>query len=318
MTDPTNSHSSHGAQRLPHGSYPAMLTAFLDDGQIDWEGVDRLTDFCIDHSAAGIFACGLSAEVGEMNDEEKGALAERIVRHAAGRVPMVVGAITSGSIEQQATLARRVHDAGADVVAIAVCQLANEDEDDQQWIANAESLLEKLPAELRLSMYECPWPYHRLLSLDMLRWAAGTRRFHFMKDTCCTISTIRDRLTLLQDSPLQLLNANTATLLASLQAGADGFCGIGANYLPKLYAWLCQNYSRQPQQAAALQDFLASTVPLTESPTYPALAKEYLRQQGLKIGTYSRKLPAGLAADGADQLAQMRRNETEWLERVQV
>ena len=99
MTDPTNNHPIHEAQRLPRGSYPAMLTAFLDDGQIDWEGVDRLTDFCIDHSAAGIFACGLSAEIGLMDDEEKGSLAERILHHAAGRVPMVVGAITSGPID---------------------------------------------------------------------------------------------------------------------------------------------------------------------------------------------------------------------------
>jgi 4-hydroxy-tetrahydrodipicolinate synthase len=204
------------------------------------------------------------------------------------------------------------------VVAIAVCQLADKDEDDQQWIAGAESLLEKLPSTLRLSMYECPWPYHRLLTLDALRWAAGTGRFHFMKDTCCTISTIRDRLAILHDSSLQLLNANTATLLASLQAGADGFCGIGANYLPELYAWLCQNYSHQPERAAALQDFLQSTVPLTESPSYPALAKEYLRQQDLKIGTYSRKLPAGLSANCSTQLTQMRKSETEWLERVEA
>ncbi len=303
-------------ERLPRGSYPAMLTAFQDDGQIDWEGVDRLTDYCIDHGAAGIFACGGSAEVSEMDDEEIGALGERIVRQAAGRVPVVVAAITSGPVDRQAALVRRMHDAGADAVAISVCQLAREDEDDQQWVAHAESLLEKVSAETRLSMYECPWPYHRLLTLETLRWAVGTGRFHFLKDTSCSMPTIRGRLAVLGDTPLQLLNAHTGTLLASLQAGADGFCGIGANYMPELYAWLCQNYSSKPEQAAALQDYLTSTVPWTESPDYPASAKEYLRQQGLAIGPYSRKQPGGLSAKGAAHLAKMRAQETEWLERV--
>jgi len=313
-----NNNMDNQMTRLPRGSYPAMLTAFQDDGRIDWQGVDRLTDFCIDHGAAGIFACGGSAEVSAMDDGEKGDLAERIVSHAAGRVPMVVAAITSGSIDRQAALVRRMHDAGADVVAISVCQLAREHEDDRQWIARAESLLEKIPAELRLSMYECPWPYHRLLTLETLRWAAGTGRFHFLKDTSCSMATIRERLAVLRGTPLQLLNAHTGTLFASLQAGAAGFCGIGANYLPKLYAWLCENFSSQPEQAAALQDFLASTVPRTESRDYPASAKEYLRRQGLAIGPYSRKQPAGLSADPAAWLADLRRSEVEWLERIQV
>ena len=40
---------------------------------------------------------------------------------------------------------RRIRDAGADVVAIGVCQLAAEEEDDQTWIERAETLLQQIP-----------------------------------------------------------------------------------------------------------------------------------------------------------------------------
>jgi len=303
---------------LPPGSYPATLTAFHDDGSFDWQGMDRLIDDCLDHGATGIFACGLSAEIMQMDNDEKGQLAEYIVMRVNGRVPVVACAITSGSIENQAALVRRVHRCGTDAVAIGVCQLATPEEDDQTWIDHATALLEQIPAEVRLAMYECPLPYHRLLSDQNLRWAADTGRFFFLKDTSCCLETIRSRLKILAGSNLQLLNANTKTLLASLDAGAYGFCGIGANYMPRLYAWLCQNYSSEPQLAAELQEFLAANEALMEGSTYPASAKHYLRIRGLAVGMHSRKIPGGISDECADQLAEMRKHECEWLERIDV
>ncbi len=304
------------SDKLPGGSYPAMLTAFQDNGDIDWDGVDRLTDYCIEVGVTGIFAGGLSAEITKMDDEEKGALAERIVRHTAGRVPVVAGAITWGPLDRQAELIRRVHGAGADVVSIAVSQLAGQDEDDRVWIENAKMLLDQIPDEIRLAMYECPMPYHRLLSDETISWAAQSGRFCFLKDTSCNIETIRRRLDLIRGTRLQLLNANTRTLLLSLQAGAEGFCGIGANYMPELFTWLCKHYEDQHETATKLHEFMDSWLDVQESEFYPASAKEYLRQRGLDIGQYSRKLRSELPSSFAQRLAEMRVGEVQWLDRL--
>jgi len=303
-------------QRLPPGSYPAMLTAFHDDGAIDWEGVDRLTDHCIETGAAGIFACGLSAEVLWMNDDEKTQLAERVITRTAGRAPIVAAAISAGSIEEQAQLIRRVNDAGADAVAIGVCQLAAEEEDEQTWIERAETLVEQIPADVQLAMYECPLPYHRLLGEEAICWAAASGRFSFLKDTCCSIDTIRARHEKIGDSTLQLFNANTATLLESLQVGFEGFCGIGANFMPELYVWICKHFDDEPKLAAELHHFLDSTLDLTEDSTYPASAKNYMQQRGLNIGGYSRKVPDAISAEAVARLAEMLESEREWLARI--
>ena len=301
---------------LPPGSYPAMLTAFHDDGSFDWRGIDLLIEDCLEHGAAGIFACGLSAEIMNMDDDEQGRLAEYIVKRVDGRIPVVAAAITSGSIEDQAALIRRVHDCGADAVAIGVCQWATREEDDQTWNDHVAALLEQIPDEVRLAMYETPLPYHRLLTEKNLHWAAGTGRFFFLKDTSCCLDTIRARVKILAGSNLRLLNANTRTLLESLNAEVYGFCGIGSNYMPRLYAWLCENWSTQPQLAAEMQGFLAGSEALMEGSTYPASAKHYLKLRGLDIGASSRKIPGGISDECAAQLAELRKQECEWLERI--
>jgi 4-hydroxy-tetrahydrodipicolinate synthase len=301
---------------FPPGSYPAMVTPFHEDGSIDFEGVDRLTDYTIETGAAGIFACGLSAEIDFLTDQEKVALARRIIDRTAGRVAIVGGAITSGPLDQQAALIRQIHDAGADAVTISVCQLADHEEDEQRWLGRAEALLERLPQDIRLAMYECPWPYHRLIADESLGWAAQTGRFYFLKDTSCNIDTIRRRLQILGGSRLQLFNAHTATLLQSLQAGAFGHCGIGTNYMPELYGWLCANFRQAGNLAAHLQDHLTGCVDLTEGAFYPTTAKEYLRQRGYDIGLAGRRIKASLPAEIKQRLAAMRSSETEWLERV--
>ncbi len=300
--------------RLATGSYPAMVTTFHDDGAIDRDGIDRLTDHCIEAGAAGIFACGLSAEVLHMDGDEVLQLAEQIINRAAGRLPIIMSAISAEPIEEQSALVRRMHDLGADAIAITVCQLAAEDEHDDVWIERAETLLKLIPADIRLAIYECPLPYHRLLSEQTIRWAAESGRFDFLKDTSCCADTIRTRQKIIQDSPLQLFNANTATLLSSLKNGTDGFCGIGANYMPELYTWLCNNYASEPELAARLHRFLESTVEITEDSTYPATAKHYLREQGFAIGGFCRKVPSGPTADSRTRLAEMRDQERNWLD----
>ena len=243
-------------EQVPPGSYPAMLTAFHEDLSIDWHGVDQLTDFCIRSGSAGILAAGLSAEINFMTDQEKLDLVKHVIEHTAGRAAIVACAITTAPLADQVELIRQIHAAGADAVTIAVCQLADKEADEQTWIRNCETLLRQVPEEIAMAMYECPWPYHRLLSDEAMSWAVRTGRFCFIKDTCCRIDTIRRRLEILRGTRLKMYNANTETLLDSLVAGATGFCGIGANYAPDLYAWLCREFANQPETAAELHKYL--------------------------------------------------------------
>ena len=167
-------------------------------------------------------------------------------------------------------------------------------------------LLERLDPALPLGFYECPMPYKRLLSLEELKYAAFTGRFRFMKDTCCDIATIRDRLDVLRGSKMALYNANTATLLESLRAGAAGYSGVMASFHPELYAYLLKNYAAEPQKCEKLQALL-TVCAFIEKQYYPVNAKYHLSAlKGLDMTINSRTLnPLGMSELYKDEVRQM-------------
>ena len=98
-----------------------------------------------------------------------------------------------------------------DAVILITNRLAKEEESDEVWLANLQALLDKLPSQVPLGFYECPYPYKRVLSPKVTRWCAESGRFFFLKDTCCDIQQIKEKLDICRDSNLKLYNANTST-----------------------------------------------------------------------------------------------------------
>lgn len=263
------------------GVWPVMLTPFREDRSIDWRGLDALVDWYIVSGAVGLFAVCLSSEMYELSDAERLDLARAVVGRSAGRVPVIASGTFGGPVENQAEFVGCMAGTGVDAVVVLTSQLAARDESDDTWRLRAERLL-ALTDPIPLGLYECPVPYKRLISLDLLRWAAGSGRFHFLKDTSCELDRISTRCAAVRGTRLAIFNANAPTLLGSLQAGGAGFSGIAANVYPHLLAWLCRHFEGDPESAARLQRFL-TLADMTVRSKYPDRAKRYLRAIGLPI-----------------------------------
>ena len=266
---------------MPKGVWPVMLTPFTPEGPIDWDAVDVLTDWYIDSGVAGLFTVCLSNEMYHLTDTERLALAERVAGRANGRVTVVASGTFEGTLEERARFVRQMAETGVDGVVAIVCQLAGQDQTDETWRANAEALLEAT-GDVPMGLYECPRPYHRLLSPELMGWCASTGRFHFLKETSAGMDLISQKIEATRNSPLRFLNANTHVLLAALQRGGDGYCGIGANFFPDLYVWLCEEFESEPEAAARLHRFL-SIAQKVVAHKYKASAKVFLGMLGLPV-----------------------------------
>ena len=267
---------------LPSGLYPVMLTAFHDDGAMDWPGVDALTDWYIANGSTGLFAVCLSSEMYDLSDYERLALARRVVRRTGGRAAVVATGTFGGSLEAQAASIRAMAETGVDAVVVIPSQIAAPDEDE----AILEARLMQLAAltdPVPLGLYECPAPYHRLISPALLGRLAQTGRFIYHKDTCSDGDLIREKLAAIDGTPLGFFNANTASALDSLGWGAAGLSPIGANYYPQLYVRLMRIWQTDPVAARDLQRMLA-VMERAASTQYPAAAKRCLARLGLPIG----------------------------------
>ncbi|MGG1518188.1 dihydrodipicolinate synthase family protein [Paenibacillus oryzisoli] len=263
----------------PYGVWPTMITLYNESGEIDYEAMGRLVEWFIHNKVDGLFAVCQSSEMFFLSLEERVKLASFVVEKAAGRVPVIASGHTADAMEDQVKELTAMSETGAEAVILISNRMANQDESDDVWIANAQKLLEQLPAHVALGIYECPYPYKRLLTPATLKWCADTGRFFFLKDTCCDTATIKERLEVIKGSPLKLYNANTATLLETLKLGIDGYSGVMANFHPDLYVWLLNNWEKQPEEAERLMNMLG-VASFIERQLYPVNAKYYQMKEG--------------------------------------
>lgn len=266
---------------LPKGVWPVMLTPFTEDGAIDWDGLDALTDWYMESGVAGLFAVCASSEMYHLTEGERYAVARRVVKRANGRVPVVASGTFGGAMDLQAETVIKTAETGVDAVVALVCQIVPEEDSDAKWQDEMDRLL-KMTDEIPFGLYECPGPYHRLLSAELLGWCASTGRFCFTKDTSCDMAQIEPKLRAIEGSGLRFFNANTPTLLDSLLAGGDGYCGTAANFYPDLFVWLCHYYQNEPELASDVQRFLSVANKLAGH-KYKASAKLFLSMLGLPI-----------------------------------
>lgn len=267
--------------RLRDGVFPTMITPYTDTGEIDYGAVDKMMNWYIERGVAGVFAVCQSSEMFYLSRSERARLARRVVEAAGGRVAVVASGHVSDGREEQIRELKDMADAGVDAVVLVSNRLARDYEPDSVLIENCDTLLKALPG-VTFGIYECPQPYKRLLSAEVLRWCAGTGRFAFIKDTCCDAGLIAKRLDILKGSGVKLYNANTATLLDTLKAGCAGFSGIMANFHPELYVWLQEHFRDEPEKAETLSAFL-SLASGVERGFYPACAKYHMRRAGVPM-----------------------------------
>lgn len=297
------------------GLWPVMITPFTDEGSIDYASLEKLIAWYEANGATGLFAACQSSEIFFLTLAERENLVRFVKQHA--HVPVIASGHVSDDPDGQIEELRRMHAAGAEALILITNRLAKQDDPPEVFMQNLERIMAALPQDVPLGFYECPYPYKRLISLEELKWCADSGRFRFMKDTCCNIDLIRQRLQVIEGSPLKLYNANTATLLDSIKAGAAGFSGVMMNFHPQLYAWLARSWQEQPEKAQLVQDFL-TVFSFIELQVYPVNAKYHLHAvEGLLGSTHTRTKPDSLLTDtGKAEVHQLDRAARAVLEKL--
>ncbi|WP_221565766.1 dihydrodipicolinate synthase family protein [Alkalihalobacillus sp. TS-13] len=272
--------------KIPNGVWPTMITPFTKENEVDYLGLERLIEWYIERNVNGLFAVCQSSEVFYLSLKERLKLARFIVEKVNGRIPVIAGGNISESITDQIEEIRAMSQTGTSATVLLVNRLASPHDSEQVLKENLSKILNQVP-NIKFGLYECPYPFHRLLSAETLQWVAETNRFLFIKETSCNLNTIKSKIDAVKKSDLKIFNANAATFKESLEMGVSGYSGIMANFHPELYVWLVENWFKESEEAEALQHFL-SVASVYENQLYPTNAKYYLILEGLNISEKSR------------------------------
>lgn len=274
---------------FPNGMWPVMLTPLEDNGNVDYLALEELINWYIEEGASGLFAVCQSSEMFYLSIDERKELTHFIKKISNGRVPVISSGHVSYSLRDQIHELNLIAEAGADAVILLSNRLATANESDEILIERLKQIMNELPENIPLGFYECPYPYKRVLSTKIVEFCVESGRFYFLKDTCCNIEEIKKKLEIMKGSNMKLYNANTSTLLESMKYGAAGYSGVMANFHPALYAWLLENWEKEPEKATYLQDVL-TPCSFIELKNYPLSAKKYLAEEiGLSVKARTRK-----------------------------
>ena len=150
------------------GVFPIAPTPFLDDGRIDVDSIDRLTDFYLGIGANGLTVLGQLGEAPKLEIEESLAVARRMIVRAA-RLPVVVGVSAPGFASMRA-LTHEVMSAGAAGVMIAPPNILRTDD---QIVGYFRQAADAIGADVPFVLQDYPLSFSVQMSPGVIRRIVG-------------------------------------------------------------------------------------------------------------------------------------------------
>lgn len=303
---------------MEKGLIPVMLMSYTSDGQIDFDGLERLTAFYLEAGCSGLFTNCYSTEMYELTQKERILNARHIVSLANGRVPVVaVGTFAETTIEN-IELIKEMYDTGVNAVIIISSKIVKAEESDEVFMRRLEKIMAATEG-IPLGIYECPFPYKRIMSPEIYKALLPHGRIKYHKDTSCDMNSVRAKLNLIKDSPIKFYEAHMPNALTSLQSGASGLSAIAGNYYPEVLSWLCKYYDDPYKQEDVrfMESEFARVDPLLHD-AYHVAVKYFLQLRGVKIKLKSRRYNAPLTRQQERNLEELLETFYQWCDRLSI
>jgi len=211
-----------GLDHTASGVYAIAATPFHADGRLDYDSLERLTDFYVEKGATGLTILGIMGEAGKLEMEESLEITRRVV--ARVDVPVVVGVSAPGFAAMR-RLARDAMEIGAAGVMIAPQPSLRTDDQIVGYFAQA---VEAVGGDIPFVLQDYP------LTLTVQMTPAVIRRIVMDNPSCVMlkhedwpglekISTLRRFQAEGTLRPLSILTGNGALFLDyEMERGADG------------------------------------------------------------------------------------------------
>ncbi|MBL3808039.1 MULTISPECIES: dihydrodipicolinate synthase family protein [Streptomyces] len=214
------------------GVVPPVCTPLDASGEVDTASLAQLVEHLVGGGVHGLFALGSSSEVAFLTDPQREVALRTVVEAAAGRVPVLAGAIdmTTPRVLAHAEAARK---AGADALVATAPFYARTHP--REIARHFRTVRDRV--DLPLYAYDLPVSVHSKLSSALVRELAEDGTLAGLKDSSGDEGSLRRLIVELggrdgrAEGPapaFSILTGSELTVDAALLAGADGVVpGLG-------------------------------------------------------------------------------------------
>lgn len=223
------------------GSIPALVTPF-DGDAVDFDALDGLVDWQIAEGSSGLVPVGTTGESPTLSHDEHKQVVERVVKRAAGRVPVVAGAGSNNTTEA-IDFGQHAQSVGADAILV-VTPYYNKPGQDGMF---AHYMAIDGAVDLPTIIYNIPGRSVVDMSVDtMARLHQEGRAVAGVKDATANMVRVSEQRAAVGRDFIQL-SGEDATALSFNANGGQGCISVTANVAPALCA--------QMQAACAANDY---------------------------------------------------------------
>jgi len=233
------------------GSIVALVTPMHDDGQVDWDSLDRLIEFHIKEGTDAIVAVGTTGESATLDTKEHCAVIERVVKVAAGRRPIIAGT-GANSTSEAIELTQEAKALGADA-ALLVTPYYNKPPQ-RGLIAHHEAIAAAV--DIPQILYNVPGRTACDMLPETIAALADVEQIVAVKEATGDLQRARQVIDLVGDR-MAVYSGDDATAFDLILMGGKGNISVTANVVPKLMHELCMlALDGKADEAKALNDRL--------------------------------------------------------------
>jgi len=265
------------------GVYPALITPFKNNGEVDEAGFRRNIDFVIKGGVSGIVPCGCTGEAATLSFDEQRHLLEIAVDQANGRVP-VIGGSGSNNTREAVELTRYAKEAGADA-AMLITPYYNKPGDAGQLL-HYTTIANKV--DIPIILYNVPSRTGINMKPSIVAELAKISNIVAIKEASGNPSQTAEIIELTRGNKKQftVLSGDDNLTIPILSYGGKGVVSVAANVMPKEMSQMVNYYlNGDTKKALDLYYRLAPVLRGLFVETNPIPVKSAANMMGLAAGS---------------------------------
>lgn len=239
------------------GTGVALVTPFLQNGGIDFDGLSRLVNYVTQGGIDYLVVLGTTAESATLNNEEQHQILRFVAEENAGKLPLVAG-IGGNNTHKVASEMQSKNLTGYDAI-LSVTPYYNRPT--QEGIYQHFSYLSQA-SPLPLLLYNVPSRTGvNMLPQTVARLARDFSTIIGVKEACGDMNQIQS---LLQQVPFgfNVISGDDATALETVRAGGAGVISVLGQALPEVFSTMIRNgqslnHSKSDDLQLQLTDFMS-------------------------------------------------------------
>ncbi|PKU23516.1 dihydrodipicolinate synthase family protein [Telmatospirillum siberiense] len=267
------------------GVIPPVPTIVDGQGNLDETGMGKVIDRLVASDVQGLLFLGSGGEFCHMGTPLRKEVAEFVISHVNGRLPVLIGVGAPGTAEV-VDLGRHARENGADGVLVINPYYALLSQEHLEY--HYRTIAERL--DLPIFLYNFPALTGQDINIPLIQsLAKSCPNIVGIKDTVDTISHTRSIITTVkaERSDFMVFAGFDEYLLDNLILGGDGAIPASSNIAPEICCGIHRAVeARDMETAITLQRRLAQLVRLYAlEPAHFGVIKEAMRMMGLDIST---------------------------------